>query len=225
MEELEAEVTRSQEEHAACRRAGGWKSGIVEKTAMSRLESQWKERSARREEISREVERLGVERARLLADNIELDRKAAGLAEEVLSIESQVNHRAEEATSMRASLAAGEENLKAIRMQVDEARERRSHIEVELVKLQAELKFLDETSRKELNLPVEQLTEPALDDDGVAEAERLCQKSGPRFEAMGPVNTQALEEFHERSSVTISSTRSVRTCSIPSAIPRKPFTR
>jgi chromosome segregation protein len=199
MEELEAEVTRAQEEHAALRveLAGLEERNRSEKAAMSRLESQWKERSARREEISREVERLGVERARLLADNIELDRKAAGLAEQVLSTESQVNHKAEEATAMRASLAAGEENLKAIRMQVDEARERRSHIEVELVKLQAELKFLDETSRKELNIPVEQLTEPALDDDGVAEAERLYQEIRAKIEAMGPVNPQALEEFHE----------------------------
>jgi chromosome segregation protein len=199
MEELEAEVTRSQEEHAALRveLAGLEERHRSEKAAMSRLESQWKERTARREEISREVERLGVERARLLADNIELDRKAAVLAEQVLSTESQVNHRAEEETRMRASLAAGEENLKAIRMQVDEARDRRSQIEVELVKLQAELKFLDETSRKELNLPVEQLTEPALDDAGVAEAERLYQEIKARIEAMGPVNPQALEEFHE----------------------------
>jgi len=68
---------------------------------------------------------------------------------------------------------------------------------VELVKLQAELKFLDETSRKELNLPVDQLTEPALDDDGVAEAERLYQEIKAKIEAMGPVNPQALEEFHE----------------------------
>jgi chromosome segregation protein len=82
-------------------------------------------------------------------------------------------------------------------MQVDEARERRSHIEVELVKLQAELKFLDETSRKELNVPVEQLTEPALDDAGVAESERLYQEIRAKIEAMGPVNPQALEEFHE----------------------------
>ena len=199
MEELEAEVTRAHEEHAALRveLAGLEERNRSEKAAMSRLESQWKERSARREEISREVERLGVERARLLADNIELDRKAAGLAEEVLSTESKVNHKAEEATAMRASLAAGEESLKGIRMQVDEARERRSHIEVELVKLQAELKFLDETSRKELNVPVEQLTEPALDDAGVAEAERLYQEIRAKIEAMGPVNPQALEEFHE----------------------------
>ena len=102
-----------------------------EKTAMSRLESQWKERAARREEISREIERLGIERSRLLADNIELDRKSAELCEQVLSTDAGVNRLATEETEMRGALAAGEETLKAIRTQVDEARENRSRIEVE----------------------------------------------------------------------------------------------
>jgi chromosome segregation protein len=199
MEDLEAEVTLAQEEHSALRveLAGLEERHRAEKAAMSRIESQWKERGARQAEISREIERLGVERARLLADNIELDRKSAALAEQVLSSESGVNRLASEETEMRASLAAGEESLKTMRTVVDEGRERRSEIEVELVKLQAELKFLDETSRKELNLPVDQLTEPALDDAGVAEAERLYQEIKLKIEAMGPVNPQALEEFHE----------------------------
>ena len=204
MEELEGEVARAQEEHSALRveLAGLEERNRSEKAAMSRLDSQWKERTTRRAEISREMERLGIERARLLADNIDLDRKSAELAEQVLSTESQVNGMAADASEMHAALAAGEENLKAIRTQVDEARERRSHIEVELVKVQAELKFLDETSRKELNLSVEDLataadSEPALDDAGVSEAERLYQEIKAKIEAMGPVNPQALEEFHE----------------------------
>jgi len=42
-------------------------------------------------EISREIERMGIERSRLLADNIELDRKSAELAEQVLATDSGVN--------------------------------------------------------------------------------------------------------------------------------------
>src|SRR5205814_6294074 len=47
------------------------------------------------------------------------------------------------------------------------------------------------------SIAVDQLTEPALDDDGVAEAERLYQEIRAKIEAMGPVNPQALEEFQE----------------------------
>jgi chromosome segregation protein len=135
-----------------------------------------------------------------LADNIELDLKSALLGEQVLSTDAEVNRLATQEIELRGGLATGEESLKAIRMQLDEARERRSGAEVELVKLQAELKFLDETSRKELNLPLEELaqgSEIAFDEDGLAEAERLYQEIKAKIEAMGPVNPQALEEFHE----------------------------
>src|SRR5205085_7483809 len=116
LEELEAEVTRAQEEHAVLRveLAALEERHRSEKAAMSRLESQWKERSARREEISREIERMGIERSRLLADNIELDRKSAELAEQVLATDSGVNRLAAEETEMRGALATGEETLKAL---------------------------------------------------------------------------------------------------------------
>lgn len=202
MEELEAEVHRAQEEHAALRveLAALEERHRSENAAMSRLESQWKERVARREEIAREIERLGIERSRLLADNIELDRKSGELGEQVLSTDAEVNRLATQEIELRAGLASGEESLKTIRAQLEGVRERRSGAEVELVKLQAELKFLDETSRKELNLPLEELatgSEMALDDAGLAEAERLYQEIKAKIEAMGPVNPQALEEFHE----------------------------
>ena len=55
---------------------------------------------------------------------------------------------------MREALRAGEEDLKGLRASVQESMEKRSQTEVELVRKQAELKFLDETSRKELNCAV-----------------------------------------------------------------------
>jgi chromosome segregation protein len=48
----------------------------------------------RRQEITAETERLGVERARLLTDNIELDRRAGDLVEEIRLAEETVTRLA-----------------------------------------------------------------------------------------------------------------------------------
>ena len=54
-----------------------------ERAAMGRLEQQFRETTNRRNAIAPEIERLGEQRARLLANNIELDQKAALLAEQI----------------------------------------------------------------------------------------------------------------------------------------------
>ena len=202
LEELEGQAARVAEEHAALRveLAGLEERQRAERTAMGRVEALLRERNTRRAQIAAEVERLAVERARLLSDNIELDRKAALLAEQALETEAEVNRLAESEARMRASLAAGEEDLKRVRAQVEEAREKRSQLEVELVKRQTELKFLDETSRKELNCAVAELAageETVLDAEGLAEVERQYEEIKARIEALGPVNPQALEEYQE----------------------------
>jgi chromosome segregation protein len=141
-----------------------------------------------------------VERARLLADNIELDQKAQVLTEEQASAMSQVARLAAEETEGRAALAAIEESLRSSRIETQTLQERRSQIEVDLVKRQAEIKYLDETSRKDLATPAAEIAaaeETVLDEAGVAEAEQRSQDVRVRIEALGPVNPQALEEFQE----------------------------
>jgi chromosome segregation ATPase len=73
---------------------------------------------------------------------------------------------------------------------------------VDLVRKQAELKYLDETSRKELNCAGRGTgagDDPVPDVDAIAEAERLYEEVRARIEALGPVNAQAMEEFQEAS--------------------------
>ncbi|HTB20338.1 MAG TPA: hypothetical protein VK708_19575, partial [Bryobacteraceae bacterium] len=151
-------------------------------------------------ELAAEMERLGVERARLLSDNIELDRRAGELVELIRASDEAVAELAGRETIQRANLAALEEALKQLRLTVQAAQEQRSQIELDLVRKQAELKFLDETSRKELGVPAEELTtgeEAVLDEAGLIEAEQKYQEVKARIEALGPVNPQALEEFQE----------------------------
>jgi chromosome segregation protein len=202
LERLEGDAARIGEEHAALRveLAGLEERHRAERAALARVEAQWNEITSRRDELAREVERLGIERARLLADNIELDRKSAELAGQITAAESEVNRLAFEETQLREMLAEAEEKLKGLRAEVEAAHQKRSEIEVDLVKKQAELKYLDETSRKELNCGVEELVpadEQLPDGDALAEAERQYDELRARIEALGPINPQALEEFQE----------------------------
>jgi chromosome segregation protein len=201
-EKLEAEAAAIGEEHAATR------AGLAaleerhrgERSAMGRLQQQFQETSSRRNSTAAEIERLGEQRASLLADNIELDRRAAELAAEISRRETAVNQMALEDAAAREALRAGEEELKTLRQAVQESQEKRAQIEVELVRKQAELKYLDETSRKELNCPVEELVpadDPVPDADSIAAAEQGANEIRQRIEGLGAVNPAAMEEFQE----------------------------
>ncbi|HYK16894.1 MAG TPA: chromosome segregation protein SMC, partial [Bryobacteraceae bacterium] len=201
-EELQATAHQLMEEHGELRAdlAGLEERQRSERAAQQRLQAQADEIAKRQREISSEMGRLGVERARLLADNIELDRRAAVLVEELSAAQQTVALLAEQETTLRANLAEVEETLKQLRVDAQAWQEKRGQIELELVKKQAELKYLDETSRKELNAPLEELAsgeEELLDDAALAEAEQKYQEIKTRIEALGPVNPQALEEYQE----------------------------
>jgi chromosome segregation protein len=206
-EELQTQAHKLGEEHGALRAelAGFEERQRSERATQARHEAAIAAAAARRQEIAAEMERLGVERARLLSDNIELDRRAGELVETILAAEGIVAELAARETTQRTNLGNLDEALKQLRVNVQAAQERRLQIELELVRRQAELKYLDETSRKELGLPAEELSaeelssgqEAVLDEAGLAEAEQKYQEVKARIEALGPVNPQALEEFQE----------------------------
>ena len=203
LEALKTEAGRVSEEHAVLRAevAGLEERRRAAETALARFESQARELAERRGEISGELERLGVERARLAADNEALESQLGALAESLAAAQREVERWSEEETRLRGELAALEEALRESRARLQEAQERRGQIQVELVERQAELKFLDETSRRDLGAPVADLLAEAeevpLDEEAAAQADQRCQELRARVEALGPVNPQALEEYHE----------------------------
>ncbi len=202
VQELQGEAARVGEEHSALRveMAGLEERRRAEQSARARLENQLREVAQRRQETAAAMERMGVDRATLLSDNIELDKRASVVAEEILQVEGTANRLGAREQEMRASLAGLDEALKQTRATSQAAQEKRSHVELELVKLQSELKFLDETSRKELNATLEEIAssvDEVLGDDALAEAEKRCQDVRARIDSLGPVNPQALEEYQE----------------------------
>jgi chromosome segregation protein len=200
-EGLQAQVHAIGEEYSALRAqlAGLEERARSEKTAAARLEAQVAQLTSRREQLARDIERMGVERARLLTDNIELDQRSQHLAEHTAEATARVELLTTQETGGRQALAALDEALKALRIEAQTAQEQRSQIELELVRKQSELKYLDETSSKELNATASEIAaeDAVVEEGGVEEAEQRYQEVRARIEALGPVNPQALEEFQE----------------------------
>jgi len=202
LEKLEAQFTTIGEEHAATRAglAGLEERHRGERTAMARLEQQFHEITSRRKSIAAEIERLGEQRARLLSSNIELDQLAAQLTAEIGNLDARVNDMAARDGAMREALKANEEELKVLRGNVQESLEKRSQIELDLQRKQMQLKYLDETSRKELGCAVAELASadgPIPDAEAIAESEQSANDLRNRIESLGPVNAAAMEEFQE----------------------------
>ena len=199
---LQAQVHAIGEEYSVLRAdlAGLDERARAEKTAAARLEAQIQQLTQRREQLAGDLERMGVERARLLTDNIELDHRAQHLIEHTSEATARVDLLTAQETGGREALAALDEALKSLRIDAQTAQEQRSHIELELVRKQSELKYLDETSRKELSAAASEIAaaqEPEAEPVNVEESEQRYQEVRARIEALGPVNPQALEEFHE----------------------------
>ena len=201
-EKLEEQSVAIGEEHATARAALAAleERHRGERSAMTRLEQQFEETTHRRHAVAAEIERLGEQRARLLADNIELDRRGAELAGEIAQIDAVVNEMAVRDLASREALRAGEDELKAMRTAAQACQERRGEIEVDLVGKRRDLTHLDETSRKELNCPVAELApadDPVPDAEAIAAAEQGADDIRQRIEGLGAVNAAAMEEFQE----------------------------
>ncbi len=202
LEQIQGEAARLGEEHSSLRAA---QAALEERRRAARAEQNRQEAALRdllrrRDELGAELDRLGVERARLLADNMDLDARGASLAASISSLAAETERLAADESSLREALAAASDALKDLRIAVQTSQERRAQIELSLVRLQSELKFLDETSRKDLGCPVADLGAGevvALDEAGLEDAETRCAELRARIEALGPVNPQALEEYQE----------------------------
>ncbi len=202
LERLRTETARIGEEHSALRAAvaGLEERNRGEQEARARIEAQRREVGRRQQELAGELERRGVERARLLANNIELDGRAAEVADQISEASASVETLAAAEVAAREALAGLDESLRMMRTQMQEALARRGEIELVLVQRQAELKYLDETSRKELNVSIAEVAEAdqtVPDEIGLAEIEQRYDEIKARIEALGPVNPQALEEYQE----------------------------
>ena len=200
LDAAQLEAQRISEEHSVLRArlAALEERHRGERAALAKLEMQSREMSDRREQIAGEMARWGENRARILTENIELDQKLTALAEQIVAAERSVLELSEQEARHRDALAAADEVLRELRARIETGHAQRSEIEVELTRRQSELRFLDETSRKELNIAVAELETPEDTSLEVLQAaEASFQETKTKIENLGAVNPTAWEEFQE----------------------------
>jgi chromosome segregation protein len=201
--EMQQQFTKVTEEHAQLRAemAGLEERRRGEQSTQSRVENQMRDLSGRFNTLVNELERLADNRKLLLANNSELDVRAKELAEEIQAREKVTAELTEKEAALRTQLSAAEEALKQLRGEAQSSQEKRSATELQLVRRQADLKYLEETARKELNVAAADLIQEGDDneisEEVLVEAEAKYQEARTRIDAMGAVNPQALEEFQE----------------------------
>jgi chromosome segregation protein len=200
LETAQAEAQHMSEEHAVLRArlAALEERHRGERAAFGRLEHLFREMSNRRAQIAAEVQRWGETRARILSENIELDQKITTLTLEIALADRAVLELAEQESRYRNTLAAADEILRELRVRIEAGHTRRSEIEVELTRRQSELQFLDETSRKELNVAVAELElPPDTSAETLQAAEASYQETKTKIENLGAVNPTAYAEFED----------------------------
>jgi chromosome segregation protein len=200
LDAAQTEAQRIGEEHSVLRAklAALEERHRAERAALARMENQFREMLQRRQQITAEVGRWGETRSRILTENIELDQKLTTLGEQITAADRTVLELAEQEARHRESLAATDEILRDLRLRIEAGHARRSEIEVDLTRRQSELQFLDETSRKELNVAVAELEVPEdVTQEVLQAAESSYQETKAKIENLGAVNPTAWEEFQE----------------------------
>ena len=200
LEAAQGDAQRIGEEHAVLRAqlAGLEERHRGSRAHLQRVENQGREMTGRRQQIGSEIQKWSETRARVLTENIELDQKLATLTEQIAGAERTVLELAEKDAAQKLSLAATDETLRDLRARIEIGHAKRSEIEIELTRRQSELQFLDETSRKELNVGVEELEIPAEASPEILQAAEVSyHETKTKIENLGAVNPTAYEEFQE----------------------------
>jgi len=120
------------------------------------------------------------------------ERNAVEAREGLLQVESE---------QLRARLAEIDETLKAARLLLDQARDRRGELSAVAAKLQSDGQYMAESCLNDLNVAREELmadlTIPILSGEELGAEEQAYREMRTRLDNMGPVNMMALEEYKE----------------------------
>ena len=202
LQELQAELARVSEEHSTLRASlAGFEERYRSVSSVTlQVESRIQETIGRSGNITRERETLGAEREQLTRNNAELTGKGAELDTAIVGAKASVTRLEQSEAEIRAQITSAEDELKKARQSAQTLQEKRSELQVTMARLESDLKYLEETSRNELQTSLAELAagfETVPEADTLTGLEASYHELRRKIEALGPVNPEALEEFEE----------------------------
>ena len=153
------------------------------------------------ESLQTQIQSAAAEKQQRTKENAQIGERLEALAAERTAAEASGVQLQHESEQVRARIAEIEQELKAARLELDAARERKAELGTALAKLQSDLAHMGEVCLNELNLAADDLR-ANLEIVKVAGEQLVAEEAAYRemrtkLDNMGPVNMMALEEYKE----------------------------
>jgi chromosome segregation protein len=169
--------------------------------AVERTDKLFAEAVKRVESLDAQILSASAEKQQRAAENLQIAQKLELLADQRAAAEAAGAGLQHESDQVRARLAEIEQVLKAARLELDAARERKSELGTQLAKLQSDLAHMSEVCLNELGQSSDELRAAAdlqlVEDEQLVAEETVYREMRTRLDNMGPVNMMALEEYQE----------------------------
>ncbi|HET7871147.1 MAG TPA: chromosome segregation protein SMC [Terriglobales bacterium] len=186
---------------AAARLAGLEERRRAAAAALERIDTLATEAARQVEGLQSQISSAAAEKQQRETENLQIETRLEALALEKQGTEATRVQLQHESDVVRARIAAIEQELKAARLELDVARERKAEMGQQMAKLESDLVHMAETCLNELNVAAEELRAnpeiPLMEGEQLANEEHTYREMRTRLENMGPVNMMALEEYRE----------------------------
>jgi chromosome segregation protein len=141
------------------------------------------------------------EKLRRETETAEISLKHTELTEMRAQAIAEAETLSSEASALRSSMAELDTQLRALRHDTEALREQRATLSARIAALTSDIAHLEATCLNDLSVEASTLREDTsilrIDSDALTAEDEAARTLKQRLEAMGPVNSLALEEFHE----------------------------